>query len=573
VTTIVLGWWTSKSVHGFQNKEYMAVYAGVGGAQAVIAFLGAFAFALSRDVESLDNQLPNAMYQLMRMLASAIGLIFYTFPYLGIAIPFLFALYYAASAFYRRTSIETKRLDSILRSTLYANLGEALTGLSTIHAWRAQDHYLKLVDTAIGEISFISRKLRADMTVLDGQNRAYILSVLVQRWLAIRLDLLANLLVLGIGFFAVGLRKSSDPSKTGVVLSYTLAITQTLSQMVTQMARSEQEMNAVERLDHYGKLPGEAPPTTNHDPDAKWPEKGEIRFQNVDMAYRPGLPLVLKGISFDVKAGEKIGIVGRTGAGKSSMLQALFRIVEIEEGGKIEIDGINTKEIGLDILRQRLAVIPQDALLFKGTVRENIDPLNQRTDAELLSAMRRSGLLSRSEEDEGKAKAMADGTQDAVNVEVKGENSSTSRFDLGAAVSEEGSNFSAGERQLIALCRALVKESRVIVMDEATSNVDVETDAQIQRTIQQEFARCTLLCIAHRLNTIVYYDRILVLDQGHVAEFDTPLALYDREDSIFRSLCSEASLNRQDIIRIRSAVHSGHAEEIVQPVHQNETIE
>ncbi|PVG03951.1 hypothetical protein CPB86DRAFT_748462 [Serendipita vermifera] len=596
VTTIVLGWWTSNEIHGFNNKDYMAVYAGVGGAQAVIAFFGAFAFALaglkasfvlfqtalksllrspvsfydttpvgrvlsrlSRDVESLDNQLPNALYQLLRMLAAVVGaiaLIFYTFPYLGIAIPFLFALYYAASAFYRRTSIETKRLDSILRSTLYANLGEALTGLSTIHAWRAQDHYLRLVDNAI-----------------DGQNRAYILSVLVQRWLAIRLDLLANLLVLGIGFFAVGLRKSSDPSKTGVVLSYTLAITQTLSQMVTQMARSEQEMNAVERLDHYGKLPGEAPPTTNHDPDAKWPERGEIRFENVDMAYRPGLPLVLKGISFDVKAGEKIGIVGRTGAGKSSMLQALFRIVEIEEGGKIEIDGINTKEIGLDILRQRLAVIPQDALLFKGTVRENIDPLNQRTDAELLSAMRRSGLLSRSEEEEGKAKVAADGDQAEVTIEAKGEKSSASRFDLNASVSEEGSNFSAGERQLIALCRALVKESRVIVMDEATSNVDVETDAQIQRTIQREFAKCTLLCIAHRLNTIVYYDRILVLDQGQVAEFDTPLALYDREDSIFHSLCSEASLNRQDIVRIRSAVHSGHVEEVVHMDHENENTE
>ncbi|CCA75566.1 probable ATP-binding cassette transporter protein YOR1 [Serendipita indica DSM 11827] len=566
VTTLFLGWWTSRSIRGFGDKEYMALYAGIGGVQAVIAFLSSFAFALaglrasrvlfrtaltalmrspvsfydttpvgrilsrlSRDIESLDNQLPSALFQLMRMLAAVLGaiaLIFYTFPYLGIAIPFLFILYYIASAFYRRTSIETKRLDSVLRSALYSSLGEALTGLSTIHAWRTQDRYIKVVDAAI-----------------DNQNRAYIVSVLIQRWLAMRLDFIANLLILGIGLFAVGVRNTSNPSKTGVVLSYTLAITQTLSQMVTQMARSEQEMNAVERLDYYGKLPQEAPPTTKADPDQNWPDKGAISFNDVKMAYRPGLPLVLHGITFDVKPGEKIGICGRTGAGKSSILQALFRIVEIE-GGTIEIDGVDTRKIGLDVLRRQMAVIPQDALLFQGTVRENIDPLGMRTDAELLSALRRAGLLDTTSEP---------GTSDAAEATKGG--ADVSRFELGALVSEGGTNFSAGERQLLALCRALVKESRVIVMDEATSNVDVETDAKIQRTIQTEFAKCTLLCIAHRLNTIVYYDRILVLDAGRVAEFDTPLGLYDREGSIFRSLCSEASLNRQDIIRIRKAVH------------------
>ncbi|KAG8813820.1 hypothetical protein FRC19_002163 [Serendipita sp. 401] len=584
VTALFLGWWTSHSIKGFHDGQYMGLYAGIGGAQAFISFLSSFAFALaglqasrvlfrtalvslfrspvsfydttpvgrilsrlSRDVESLDNQLPNAMYQLMRMLAGVIGaiaLIFYTFPYLGIAIPFLFTLYYIASAFYRRTSIETKRLDSLLRSNLYSSLGEALTGLSTIHAWRTQDRYTRIVDDAI-----------------DGQNRAYLVSVLIQRWLAMRLDFIANILVLGIGLFAVGVRNTSDPSRTGVVLSYTLSITQVLSQMVTQMARSEQEMNAVERLDHYGKLPSEAAPTTSNDPDQRWPDKGAISFKNVDMTYRPGLPLVLHGVSFDVQPGEKIGICGRTGAGKSSMLQALFRIVEIEDGGSIEIDGVDTKKIGLDVLRQRLAVIPQDALLFKGTIRENIDPLNQRTDAELLSALRRAGLSS----DADAEKPGDDTTITEIDL-VKETNKqvasgSVSRFDLGSPVSEEGSNFSAGERQLLALCRALVKESQIIVMDEATSNVDVETDAKIQKTIQTEFSKSTLLCIAHRLNTIVYYDRILVLDGGKVAEFDSPLNLYDNEDSIFRSLCGEASLNRQDIIRIRAAVH-GRAQDV-----------
>jgi len=222
--------------------------------------------------------------------------------------------------------------------------------------------------------------------------------------------------------------------------------------------------------------------------------------------------------------------VGRTGAGKSSLLQALFRIVELNSG-RIEIDGVNTRDIGLNVLRERMALVPQDPILFLGTLRKNLDPMKTRTDAELLEALRRAWLLP------------PDGTKDPI---------AEAKFGLDATVGDEGSNYSAGERQLIALCRALVKGSKIIVLDEASSSVDVETDAKVQRTIQQEFMGSTLLCIAHRLNTIVYYDRILVMDNGKVAEFDTPLALFDNEHSVFRSLCSEAGLSRQDILRIRS---------------------
>jgi len=214
------------------------------------------------------------------------------------------------------------------------------------------------------------------------------------------------------------------------------------------------------------------------------------------------------------------------------LLQVLFRIVELKEG-KIEVDGINTREIGLDVLRENMALVPQDPILFLGTLRENLDPKNTRTDAEIITALRRAWLLPQ------------DGAPNDPIAEAK--------FSLDSVVGDEGSNFSAGERQLIALCRALVKGSKIIVLDEASSSVDVETDSKVQRTIQQEFKGSTLLCIAHRLNTIVYYDRIIVMDNGKVAEFDTPLALFDRADSIFRSLCNEAGLSRADIVRIRSA--------------------
>jgi len=239
----------------------------------------------------------------------------------------------------------------------------------------------------------------------------------------------------------------------------------------------------------------------------------------------------LNGVSFNVQPGEKIGIVGRTGAGKSSLIQALLRMTELE-GGKIEIDGVNIHDIGLDVVRGKLALVPQGSTLFLGTLRENLDPLGTRTDAELISALQRAWLLPR------------DGTKDPA---------AEAKFSLDATVGDEGGNFSAGEKQLLALCRALVKNSRVIILDEATSSVDVETDAKLQRTIQTEFATSTLLCIAHRLNTIAYYDRILVMDGGQIAEFDTVLNLFDREDSLFRSLCNEANLQRSDILRIRAS--------------------
>ncbi|RPD65442.1 multidrug resistance-associated ABC transporter [Lentinus tigrinus ALCF2SS1-7] len=554
--TLFLGFWTSSSIGGFTQGDYMGTYAALGVASGIFSFalsftvsqlsltaglrmykaaftavvrspisffdttpLGRIMSRLSKDQDTIDTELAMIATQLLLTGSSVIGtagLVFYTFPYLGIIFAPMIVLYYVAALYYRRSSVEMKRLDSLLRSILYASYSETLTGLSTVRAYRSQHRFV--IKSEEG---------------LDLENRAYYMTIAIQRWLGVRLDMLGNILILGIGLFAAGFRKTVDPSKIGVVMSYTLSITQMFSTMVSTYAQNEQNFNAVERVLYYTELPSEGAATTPNDPPPSWPDAGAIEFKGVEMAYRPGLPAVLKGVSFEVKPGEKVGIVGRTGAGKSSLLQALFRIVNLRNG-KIEIDGRNIADIGLDVLRGRLALVPQDSILFQGTLRDNLDPQHSRTDAQIIDSLKRAWLIPR------------EGPVDPAT---------EAKFSLDSTVSDEGSNYSAGEKQLLALCRALVKNSRIIVLDEATSSVDVETDAKVQRTIQAEFSSSTLLCIAHRLNTIVYYDRILVMDAGRVAEFDAPLALFDKEDSIFRSLCNEANLSRHDIVKIRASAH------------------
>ncbi|KAF9020670.1 multidrug resistance-associated ABC transporter [Hymenopellis radicata] len=552
----VPGFWTGEKIDGFTQGQYMAVYSGLGAAQALFTFLfnlavyvaalmaglsmfksslahvlgspvsffdttpmGRILSRLSKDQDTVDAELSLTLTQFLVMFSSMIGtvaLVFYTFPYLGIIFAPMAVLYYFVQVYYRRTSVETKRLDSLMRSAMYSTYSETLTGLSTIRAYREQDR-------CIGDAE----------RGLDLQNMAYYMTITIQRWLGIRLDMFGNILILGITMFAAGARNTADPSKIGVVLTYTLSVTGLFSEMVNMFAQNEQNMNAVERILVYTQLPTEGQQEESEHPDNTWPDRGQITFTDVDLAYREGLPPVLKDVSFQIRPGEKVGIVGRTGAGKSSLLQALFRIVGVQKG-RIDIDGIDISKLRLDTLRSRLALVPQDTTMFLGTLRDNLDPHGSRTDAELISVLRRAWLLPSVEN--------PDPAMDA-------------KFSLDAIVGDEGecgSNFSAGERQLLALARALVKNSRIIILDEATSNVDVETDAKIQRTIQTEFASSTLLCIAHRLNTIAYYDRILVMDAGKVAEFDTVLNLFDKEDSIFRSLCNEARLQRADLVRIRA---------------------
>ncbi|KAF8160432.1 hypothetical protein K438DRAFT_1985689 [Mycena galopus ATCC 62051] len=494
---LFLGFWTANSIHGFRQGEYMAVYAALGLAQAFFSFLTSFAFALAslmaslslfktalshilrspasffdttpmgrilsrlvKDQDTLDNQLSMTLMQLLTTFASVlgtVGLVFYTFPLLGIIFAPMAVAYYlwrsitGARLWRRNGSTRSCDRHCMPPIPLYRNADRPVH----YRAYREQEPAIKSAEQG-----------------LDLENRAYFMTITLQLWLGLRLDIFGNILIFGIALFAAGFRHTVDPSKIGVVLSYTLS---SLLPNGLLFAQNEQNMNSVERLITYAELPSE--------------DRGEIAFKNVEMSYREGLPLVLKGVTFNVRPGEKVGIVG-----EQELERALF-----------------FSSLPYGRAAKRLALVPQDSVLFLGTLRENLDPQNSKTDAELISVLQRAWLLPR-----------------------------------------EGSNYSAGEKQLLALCRALVKNSAIIVLDEATSSVDVETDAKLQRTIRTEFASATLLCIAHRLNTIAYYDRILVMDKGEVAEFDTVLNLYDKEDSIFRSLCNEANLQRTDILRIRA---------------------
>uniref|UniRef100_A0A7S1JR02 ABC transporter domain-containing protein n=1 Tax=Vitrella brassicaformis TaxID=1169539 RepID=A0A7S1JR02_9ALVE len=301
----------------------------------------------------------------------------------------------------------------------------------------------------------------------------------------------------------------------GLAITYALSVTQSLNWMVRMASERETNIVSVERVKEYAEdIPREAEAIyEDHRPPPDWPQQGAIEFKNYQMRYRPGLPLVLKGINLSIRPGERVGIVGRTGAGKSSMLASLLRLVE-PAGGVVEVDKIATTSIGLDDLRSKFSIIPQDPVLFTGTVRTNLDPFNERTDDELWEALERSHLSRKIREVEG---------------------------GLEATVEEGGRNFSLGERQLICLARALLRKSKVLLLDEATSAVDQLTDKIIQTSIRTIFSGCTVMTIAHRIDTILDYDRIVVMDDGKIAEFDTPVNLF-REDTIFRAMAESAGI-------------------------------
>lgn len=298
-------------------------------------------------------------------------------------------------------------------------------------------------------------------------------------------------------------------STMGLLLSYSLNITNLLSNVLRQASRAENSLNAVERVGTYIDLPSEAPEIIDSNrPPPGWPSSGIIEFEDVVLRYRPGLPAVLRGLSFVIPATQKVGIAGRTGAGKSSMLNALFRIVELERG-RILIDDCDISKFGLTDLRKVLSIIPQSPVLFSGTVRFNLDPFGEHNDADLWEALERAHL------------------KDVIR---------RNAFGLDAEVSEGGDNFSVGQRQLLSLARSLLRRSKILVLDEATAAVDVRTDALIQKTIREQFKYCTMLIIAHRLNTIIDSDRILVLDDGQVVEYDTPEKLLRMEEGAFSKM-------------------------------------
>ncbi|KAJ6466582.1 ABC protein [Mycena vitilis] len=484
--------------------------------------MGRIIGVFGKDIDTIDNLLSMSLRMftlVMSNMTSAIILISVLEHYFIIAAVAIACGYSYFAAFYRASARELKRLDAMLRSVLYSHLSESLTGLPTIRSY--------------GEIP---RFIESNKYYIDLENRALFLTVTNQRWLAIRLDVCGAIMVFTVAIFAVVGVSGISPAEIGLVLTYTTQLTQMCSMVTRQSAELENYMNSVERVVHYSRadiIPQEASYESDkdHKPPPEWPARGAVEFKKVEMSYRPGLPNVLHGISMSINAGEKIGVVGRTGAGKSSLALTLLRIVEYS--GEILVDGVDIGKIGLKDLRSNISIIPQDPTLFSGTVRTVLDPFGRYEDARLWDALRRSFLVE------------ASGTSTPMSSLEDGQ--PRHRIDLDTVVEIDGANLSVGERSLLSLARALVKDSKVVILDEATASVDLETDHKIQNTIQTQFKDNTLICIAHRLRTIISYDRILVLEAGNIAEFDTPLTLYNRPDSIFRGLCDKSSITYADI--------------------------
>ena len=485
--------------------------------------LGRILNRFTKDTDSLDNELTESLRLMTSQFANIVGVcvmcIVYL-PWFAIAIPFLLVIFVLIADHYQSSGREIKRLEAVQRSFVYNNLNEVLGGRDTIKAYRSQERFLAKSDFLINKM-----------------NEAGYLVVVLQRWVGIFLDMVAIAFALIITLLCVTRAFPISAASVGVLLTYVLQLPGLLNTILRAMTQTENDMNSAERLVTYAtELPLEAsyrkPEMT---PPESWPSMGEIIFENVDFAYRPGLPIVLKNLNLNIKSGEKIGICGRTGAGKSTIMSALYRLNELT-AGKILIDNVDISQLGLFDLRRKLAIIPQDPVLFRGTIRKNLDPFNERTDDELWDALVRGGAIAKDDLPEVKLqKPDENGTHGRMH-----------KFHLDQAVEEEGSNFSLGERQLLALTRALVRQSKILILDEATSSVDYETDGKIQTRIVEEFGDCTILCIAHRLKTIVNYDRILVLEKGEVAEFDTPWTLFSQEDSIFRSMCSRSGIVEND---------------------------
>ncbi|CAH6721669.1 oligomycin resistance ATP-dependent permease Yor1p [[Candida] jaroonii] len=476
----------------------------------------------TKDTDVLDNELGDQLRFFSFVVANVIGVLILCIiylPWFAIAIPPVAIIFYLIAEYYQSSAREVKRIESIQRSFVYNNFNETLVGMNTIKAYRAEDRFLTKNEYNI-----------------DRMNEAYYLTIAAQRWVGITLELLSCLLPLIVTLLAVFRVFHISASSTGLVVSYILNISGQVAFFIRIYTQVENGMNSTERLfDFAYDLKQEAPYKIEaNKPDDSWPQKGGIEFNNASLAYRPGLPLVLKNLDFNVKPQEKIGICGRTGAGKSSIMTALYRLSELDDGN-IKIDGVDISNLGLKDLRSKLSIIPQDPVLFRGSIRKNLDPFNQQTDAKLWDALRRSGLIEAS-----KLEAVSKQSKDDENLH---------KFHLEQSVEDDGSNFSLGERQLIALARALVRDSKILILDEATSSVDYETDAKIQQTIVNEFGNCTILCIAHRLKTIIDYDKILVLDKGELKEFDTPWNLFNTKDSIFQQMCLRSKIQADDFER------------------------
>uniref|UniRef100_A0A8C7Y8E0 Multidrug resistance-associated protein 4 n=1 Tax=Oryzias sinensis TaxID=183150 RepID=A0A8C7Y8E0_9TELE len=450
----------------------------------------------SKDIGYLDSLLPWTFVDFTQVILQVIGVIAVAaiiIPWILIPIVPLLGVFLFLRHYFLQTSRDIKRLESTTRSPVFSHLSSTLQGLSTIRAFRVQERFQQMFDE-----------------YQDLHSEAWFLFLTTSRWFAVRLDVICSVFVTITAFGCLYLKEGLEPGAVGLALTYAVTLTGMFQWGVRQSAEIENMMTSVERVVEYAELESEAQWETDFQPPEDWPQTGTVTFDRVNFSYSVSEPLVLKDLSVTFASKEKVGIVGRTGAGKSSLVSALFRLAEPE--GKITIDGFLTSEIGLHPLRQKMSIIPQDPVLFTGTMRKNLDPFRQHTDEDLWNALQ-----------EVEMKAVV---EDLPNK-------------LEAVLTESGSNFSVGQRQLVCLARAILRKNRILILDETTANVDPRTDSLIQQTIRDKFQDCTVLTIAHRLNTIIDCDKILVLDAGQMQEYDEPYVLLQNHDGLFYQMVQQ----------------------------------
>lgn len=525
--------------------------------------LGQIMNRFSKDIENVDQDIAPVAVGVIHCLGSIITvvvLISVVTPVFIIAAIFITILYFAIGMVYINSSRDLKRLESTQRSPLYQQFGETLTGSTTIRAYGDERRFI-----------------RDNLAQINTHCRPFIYLWAANRWLAFRVDVVGALVAFFAGVFVVlsvgkidAVVGKIDAGAAGLAMTYAVSFTENVLWFVRLYAANEQNMNSVERIKEYLDVEQEAPahiPDTK--PPANWPSKGSVEFIGYTTRYRKDFEPVLKQVTFKINPCEKVGIVGRTGAGKSSLALAMFRALEAEEG-KILVDGVDIGLIGLQDLRESIVMVPQDPTLFSGTIRSNLDPFGLFTDEEIFTALRRVQLiggatstsatplrpstpLSSSKNakslSNGKGSSIAQSDSSTpgppattvVNAAATAVDNKNIFLNLTSPISDSGSNLSQGQRQLLCLARALLKSPKVLLMDEATASIDYATDAKIQETIQ-ELKDNTIITIAHRLKTIVDYDKVVVMDHGEVVEYGEPWELLKPRDGggpkrWFREMC------------------------------------
>ncbi|KAJ6256886.1 hypothetical protein Dda_8756 [Drechslerella dactyloides] len=475
----------------------------------------------SADFMKIDSNLANHIaffgYSLLSLVGIVVAAAFIT-PIMLVCAVVLFGLALALALYYLSTAREIKRIESVNKSPIFELFGSVLLGVGTIRAYGENDTYVEKMDKRI-----------------DTYAEATFYTQLANRWMGIRMTYLGAIFSTLVGGLVISI-PGMDAALAGFAMSFAMEYTFAMIWALRRYADLELDFNAAERVLEYTVI--ETEDQSGATPPASWPQEGKVDIKDLVVAYADDLDPVLKGISFDVRPRERVGVVGRTGAGKSSLTLALFRFLKAREGS-IVIDGLDISKITLKDLRSRIAIIPQDPVLFSGTIRSNLDPFNEHTDDECRNALTSVNLVNpASLSSTAQPSRATSPNPPGTTTPSVSTNANTNVFSsLNSKVSEGGLNLSQGQRQLLCLARVILTGASILIMDEATSSIDHETDAKIQEAIRD--TNYTVITIAHRLNTIMDYDRVLVLDAGKVVEYASPKELLEINDGKFRAMCEQ----------------------------------